>query len=256
MKAAFEALEIPTWHWVTMSENPADLEMWRDALQAKLDSTTGNGGKAFGRKEFDGLLSDWGAVTDQPTSFLAEDVINAYPEAKVVLVERDADRWYKSYNDTVISETASPVIPFISLIDKTYVRQMAAQTDLIARYYFNILESRTRYLLLNNPKFFAVWRERAKSVYLAHNEKIKRITPKDRLLVFKLEDGWEPLCAFLNKPVPSVPFPKVNETAALQEKVNLYLYEGYKRGMIGWLKRVAPIVVVAIAVLIWWKRQQ
>ena len=118
------------------------------------------------------------------------------------------------------------------------------------------MERYSTYILLNNAKFFARWRERAKSVYLAHNEKIKRITPKDRLLVFKLEDGWEPLCAFLKKPVPSVPFPRVNETAALKEKVNLYLYEGYKRGMIGWLKRVAPVLVVVIACLVWWKRRQ
>ena len=25
MKAAFETLGIPTWHWVTMSENPPDM---------------------------------------------------------------------------------------------------------------------------------------------------------------------------------------------------------------------------------------
>ena len=184
--------------------------MWEDALQAKLDSTTGNA-KAFGRKEFDGLLSDWGAVTDQPTSFLAEDLINAYPEAKVVLVERDVERWYKSYEATVISGSQSPMIPFISLIDRTYVGKFASQTDLIARYYFNILEPRVRYLLFNNPVFFNHWRDKAKDVYLAHNELIKRITPKERLLLFRLEDGWEPLCAFLGKPVPDTAWPNTDD---------------------------------------------
>jgi hypothetical protein len=59
---------------------------------------------------------------------------------------------------------------------------------------------------------------------------VKRVTPSERLLLFRLEDGWEPLCNFLGKKVPNIPFPKVNETAAIKEKIDLYLAEGYKRG--------------------------
>jgi hypothetical protein len=36
--------------------------------------------------------------------------------------------------------------------------------------------------------------------------------PKDKLLVFQATDGWEPLCKFLGKPVPAVPYPRVNDT--------------------------------------------
>ena len=35
--------------------------------------------------------------------------------------------------------------------------------------------------------------------------------PKDKLLVFDLNDGWEPLCKHLGKPIPSVPFPFLNK---------------------------------------------
>ncbi|HNS88382.1 MAG TPA: sulfotransferase, partial [Parvularculaceae bacterium] len=43
-----------------------------------------------------------------------------------------------------------------------------------------------------------------------HNEDVIRTIPKDRLLVFEAKDGWAPLCAFLGKPVPSEPYPRVN----------------------------------------------
>ena len=34
--------------------------------------------------------------------------------------------------------------------------------------------------------------------------------PADRLLVFQATDGWEPLCRFLDKPIPAIPYPRTN----------------------------------------------
>jgi hypothetical protein len=82
---------------------------------------------------------------------------------------------------------------------------------------------------------------------------IKRITPKDRLLLFQLDEGWDPLCKFLDKPVPDIPFPRVNETAAVQEKINLYIAESYKRSLVNFVKRAAPAVVMLLAAFVWWK---
>ena len=44
--------------------------------------------------------------------------------------------------------------------------------------------------------------------------------PADRLLVFRATDGWEPLCKFLDVPVPDVPYPRTNERAQFQASVN------------------------------------
>jgi len=41
-------------------------------------------------------------------------------------------------------------------------------------------------------------------------EEVLATVPKERLLVFKAQDGWEPLCKFLNVPVPNTPYPKSN----------------------------------------------
>ncbi len=48
------------------------------------------------------------------------------------------------------------------------------------------------------------------SAFNRHNEAVKKAIPKDRLLVFEAKDGWAPLCAFLGKPVPAEPYPRVN----------------------------------------------
>ena len=225
--------------------------MWTEALKAKWEPQPGV--KPFGRAEFDNLLGHWGATTDQPVSLLAEDIIDAYPEAKVVLIERDPESWYKSYCKTVMDGTASPFIPLGSMIDRTFLGQMSAQSDLIVRHYYHVSELRTRYALLNNPDYFEQWRSRAKNCYREHNEMIKRITPKDRLLLFKLEDGWRPLCEFLGKPIPDVPFPRVNETEAVQEKINLYIAESYKRSAIKFARWAAPVLVLLVAVALAWK---
>lgn len=43
---------------------------------------------------------------------------------------------------------------------------------------------------------------------------IRGLVPKERLLEWSVEDGWEPLCKFLGKPVPeNEPFPHANSAA-------------------------------------------
>ena len=42
------------------------------------------------------------------------------------------------------------------------------------------------------------------SHYRAHNAAVQALVPKEKLLVYKIGDGWEPLCKFLGKPVPGL----------------------------------------------------
>lgn len=43
---------------------------------------------------------------------------------------------------------------------------------------------------------------------------VRGLVSKESLLEWTVEGGWEPLCAFLGKPVPDEPFPYVNAAAA------------------------------------------
>jgi hypothetical protein len=48
------------------------------------------------------------------------------------------------------------------------------------------------------------------TAYRNHNNRVRQIIPADLLLEFDVREGWEPLCQFLDKDVPSVPFPHRN----------------------------------------------
>ena len=58
-------------------------------------------------------------------------------------------------------------------------------------------------------------RESTKLVYYEHIEKVKKTIPDDKLLIYHVNEGWDPLCEFLNVDVPQIPFPKVNDTAEI-----------------------------------------
>lgn len=60
----------------------------------------------------------------------------------------------------------------------------------------------------------------SRAVYEEHYAGIRAKTPKERLLEFKLSDGWGPLCQFLGKDVPDVEFPRINDAADFQRKVD------------------------------------
>ena len=51
-------------------------------------------------------------------------------------------------------------------------------------------------------RFFNDWKEQVKSEISS-----------DRLLVYDIRDGWDPLCKFLGVPVPDEDFPRLNDTA-------------------------------------------
>ncbi len=57
-------------------------------------------------------------------------------------------------------------------------------------------------------------------VFNRHNERVRRDIPADRLLVYEISQGWEPLCAFLGLPVPKAkPFPHLNDAAEFRARI-------------------------------------
>ncbi len=199
--------------------------MWRQGLQAKfLPSELSPPIKPFGRQEFDQLLGNYRALCDFPANMFAEDLIAAYLEAKVVLVERDIEAWYKSFDKAVIQPCFDPVTAFIAKLDRQYLARLNLLTMAWIRGFFR---STTKKELEEN----------ARVVYREHYALIRKVTPKDRLLEFKFKDGWEPLCRFLGKEVPDVEFPHINDSKAMEEKIGIVL----KAAALRLLKNVALV---------------
>ena len=126
-----------------------------------------------------------------------------YPDAKIILTVRDPEKWYKSAYDTIFQMPKG--------MDKMIMRVISVFKPEL-RHIINTLE------FANDTVWKGLFQNRfadkafAIDIYNKWNEEVKNYVPKEKLLVFEVKDGWEPLCAFLNKPVPSTPFPRVNDT--------------------------------------------
>ncbi|KAL0936128.1 nad dependent epimerase [Colletotrichum truncatum] len=237
MCAALEKLGITCWHSTSfLSTNFADIEMWQEAVDRKFFGAQPNGNtKPVGREEFDQLLHSFGAVSsDTPAVAFAEELIAAYPEAKVVLVERDTESWYKSFMEGIIVRMYAPWTTVVYNVDHFYCRPIGKIHKSVLGGWLDIWNTKDAELKLRDS-------------YRQHYDLVRRVTPKERLLEFNLADGWEPLCEFLGKPVPDVPFPHLNEKRCLEEKIGLIISHGLKA--LGW--RVAtyggPLVVAGVA---------
>jgi len=60
-------------------------------------------------------------------------------------------------------------------------------------------------------------KEATMKIFNDHIEEVKRHVPEDRLLVFSVKDAWEPLCKFLEGPVPDTEFPHINDRESMQK---------------------------------------
>lgn len=195
--------------------NVQDVNMWEEGMKIKFSSPENSKELGFGRTEFDNLLGDYEVASDFPPIIFAPELIAAYPEAKVILVERDIDAWYKSFDKTLIQQIFNPVVIFVVNLDYALGR-FSAQTRTMARGYF---KASTK----------AEFQAQAKPTYRNHYALVRKATPKERLLDFKLEDGWEPLCRFLGKDVPNVPFPRINDLKDFHTKSNIMVKIAAKR---------------------------
>ncbi|KAK3320433.1 hypothetical protein B0T19DRAFT_444270 [Cercophora scortea] len=152
--------------------------------------------------DFDAVLGHCAAVTDAAGSVFAADLIRAYPDAKVVLnMRRDEAAWRKSVQGTLVRAHESWAFWLASWLD----RECFWAWHVYERFLWPMLFG----VGVGGDLGVAV-RGRAGDVYNEHSNMIRGLVPKDRLLEWYVEDGWEPLCKFLGKPVPNMPFPHEN----------------------------------------------
>lgn len=113
------------------------------------------------------------------------ELIALYPEAKVIIVERDVDRWYKSFHDAIIVKIFSRIIYAIVMWDPTLLTFHEMTRTWVCGYFRE-----------NSQKELQI---SAKRVSREHYEMIRRVTAKERLLDFQLGIGWARFVGFWGK---------------------------------------------------------
>lgn len=163
---------------------PQQLPLWVDVVNGKPDW----------REIFAGYRS----TVDWPTARYFRELLTAYPSAKFVLTDRNAESWAESFAATIYKLLAERSEAPAAMHDwLEWASTVIAQTGF--------------------PAGLDV--EGLKQAFVAHNEAAKATIPPSQLLVYQVKEGWGPLCAFLGVSTPSEPFPRTNNRSEFWDLV-------------------------------------
>lgn len=180
LKFALERLGFERcYHMTEVLENPSAVSHWSRAAE----------GEAVDWNE---VFAGYRAAVDWPVSHFYRELAEFYPEAKVILTWREPERWYQSAIQTIFQVMQMPP-------------PQGGPAFEHARMVRRVVLERTFGGRVDD-------RDHAIAVYTRHAEEVKRAIPPERLLVYEVAEGWEPLCRFLDRPLPDAPFPKVNSS--------------------------------------------
>jgi Sulfotransferase domain len=144
--------------------------MWVALLKAKINNEPRNW-----RAEFDALLGHCAAVTAAPGVYLAKELVEAYPEGKVILVEHDVESWARSF-DVILSGAFNPGAPVFQLLDPLLAGRFVGMMKSFLVYYYRATNAKEA-------------RANLRDVHRRHNELVRSLVAKERLLLFGLAAG-------------------------------------------------------------------
>lgn len=151
------------------------------------------------------------AVTDIPVWYFWEEFLEAFPECKVVLTEREEDSWIQSMVHQTARGSSTMNSSVMCILSPTFQR--------LTKFWLIV---GTALFKGPNPPVLSIQKLNvllARMQYRRHYAYIKATAPKDRLLVFNMRDGWEPLCRFLDLPIPNKPFPHRNKNGEIVKEL-------------------------------------
>lgn len=177
LKHALERLGFgPCHHMSEVIGNTAQTGLWSDV--------------AAGKPDYDAIFDDYQSAVDFPTSAYWQDILAAYPGAKVVLCQRDPADWYESFSQTILplildkSNWPEAATPWFKMIEKVVIgKALRGKTD----------------------------KDGILKAYRDNETAVRALAETGRALVFQPGDGWQPLCTFLGAEVPAEAYPKSNE---------------------------------------------
>jgi len=169
---------------------------------------------AAGKADWEGIFGPCRSTCDFPSARFYKELADHYPQAKLVLTVRDPERWVQSMRKTVWGCYG----PYDILYHMVQARRYA--DPLWNRY----IETMIKILWSEEQGALRPWEETFSDEGLAKamerwNAEVKANIPAERLLVWDLNEGWKPLCDFLEVKVPDEPLPHVNDTAAFREGI-------------------------------------
>lgn len=181
LKLALEMLGLgPCHHMLEVRDKPDQIRFWAAAARGE-------------RSDWDTVFAGYRSSVDWPSAYFWRPIAAHYPQARVILSVRPEQEWLKSIHATIYQS----------------LRSREQRTASLAREQgemaYDIIERRTFAEKLGDG-------EHALAVYRTHIADVKAAIDPERLLVYDVAEGWEPLCRHLGIAVPPQPFPRTNST--------------------------------------------
>ncbi|KAL2066138.1 hypothetical protein VTL71DRAFT_2209 [Oculimacula yallundae] len=173
------------------------------------------------------ITSGYVGICDFPVTAVMPEVMELYPDTKVILMTRDPEKWWKA-------------MQFI--LDNGVNWWAPALGDELIFWLDGLAEEAG---VGKKPGEYGPY------MLDVHNKRIMDLVlEKDNLLVMKVGD-WKPLCEFLGKPIPNVPFPRVNEAETAQREAKVLV----GKLMLMWLGLFGLVGTTAYGSFQLWKMQ-
>jgi Sulfotransferase domain len=202
MKAALERLGFgPCYHMFEIFTHPDQVDRW---LPVATDSVV----------DWDHVFEGYQSTQDWPASHFWRELADAYPEAKVVLTVRDPRAWHSSFRTLMsrsrpIPEQASAEMPAAMAGIPATIERLRPVLNLIGQAHFGPDWNAGDDLA---DEDFAV------EAFNRHVARVRESVGSQRLLVFDVREGWEPLCSFLGvAPPKDEPFPRLNDSEWMRQ---------------------------------------
>lgn len=171
----------PCYHMTELFRHPEHADLWNSAADDPAVA------------DWETIFDGYPAVVDWPGSYFWRTLADRYPQAKVLLTVRPAEKWYESVMNTIYHRMVGEPKPDIPIVRA----QMAMAKKIVLDHTFDgRIEDRAH----------------AIAVYEKHNAEVQAAVDPERLLVYQAAEGWAPLCEFLGVDAPDEPFPRVNTT--------------------------------------------
>ena len=197
-KVALEMLGFgPCYHMVDVLADLDQAKLWQRALD----------GEAPWEQIFDGFNS----TVDWPGGYFYRELIDVYPDAKVLLSVREPQAWERSMRETVWAVRHG----------ESLVRLLSSAQAHVNPQWRGFLEMIDRLVWEGEGTFASGHAEPQQLIdtMIRHNREVEEVVPSERLLVWDVKEGWERLCEFLGVPVPQQPFPHVNDRTEFLNRV-------------------------------------
>jgi hypothetical protein len=168
-----------------------------------------------------------------------DELIEAYPDAKIILTTRTREEWLLSMRRSILKILSWRSWILLAYFDPEF-------TGL----YWSLLNCTTSVLSLGIPAFKEAAYSNLLQSFDEHHEHIRSVVPAENLLEFHPSQGWDPLCKFLEIRVPDVHFPHLNEPSSLV-KIRADMYWERWNFVVQRIAKRVGVLGLALAVILY-----